>query len=93
MSIADAVGTSCETFPREVLQKEPITDMIGKGKYHLQPGQWTDDSSMAFLVTESLLTHHDWKPQDQNDRFYNWYQDGHLSSNGKVTFIIYFLVF
>lgn len=92
MCIGDSIGSSCETFPREVLKKDPITDMIGKGKFHLQPGQFTDDSTMALCMAESLLIHHDLVPLDHTERFHDWYLNGHLSSNGKVTdsFILIF---
>ena len=34
---------------------QPITDMVGGGPFRLQPGQWTDDTSMALCLAESLV--------------------------------------
>ena len=33
----------------------PLTDMVGGGPFGLEPGQWTDDTSMALCMAESLL--------------------------------------
>ena len=32
-----------------------ISDMTGGGVFHLNPGQWTDDTSMALCLAESLV--------------------------------------
>ena len=53
LAVGDAVGTTNEfkwagTF-------EPITDMVGGGPFLLKPGQWTDDTSMALCIADSLL--------------------------------------
>ncbi len=32
-----------------------ITDMVGGGPFGLKPGQWTDDTSMALCLAESLI--------------------------------------
>jgi len=29
--------------------------MIGGGSFHLKPGEWTDDTSMALCLAESLI--------------------------------------
>ena len=34
---------------------EPIDDMVGGGPFCLQPGQWTDDTSMALCLATSLI--------------------------------------
>jgi len=33
---------------------EPLRDMVGGGPFNLRPGQWTDDTSMALCLAESL---------------------------------------
>ena len=32
----------------------PLIDMVGGGPFNLKPGQWTDDTSMALCLAESL---------------------------------------
>ena len=43
-------------------------------------GAWTDDTSMALCLAESLLERHDFVLLDQMERYVRWYRDGHLSS-------------
>lgn len=80
LAVADAVGTTLEF--QSPGSFTPITDMVGGGPFHLQPGQWTDDTSMALCLAESLVTKQDFDPADQMTRYVRWYREGHLSSNG-----------
>ena len=43
---------------------------------------WTDDTSMALCLAESLLEMKRFDPEDQMQRYLRWYQEGYLSSNG-----------
>jgi ADP-ribosylglycohydrolase len=56
--------------------------MIGGGPFNLNPGEWTDDTSMALCLAESLISKRKFDPVDQLDRYVKWYDEGHLSSNG-----------
>ena len=81
LAAGDALGTSLEfqlpgTFT-------PIQDMIGGGVFDLQPGQWTDDTSMALCLAESLITKKGFDPIHQLETYLRWYREGHLSSNGR----------
>ncbi len=79
LAVGDAVGTTLEfTKPGTF---EPINDMIGGGPFRLQPGQWTDDTSMALCLATSLVEK-GFDPADQMRRYVNWYKHGYLSSNG-----------
>ncbi|HSV14780.1 MAG TPA: ADP-ribosylglycohydrolase family protein, partial [Tepidisphaeraceae bacterium] len=53
LAVGDALGTTLEFRPKGSF--EPITEMIGGGPFRLDPGQWTDDTSMALCLAESLL--------------------------------------
>jgi ADP-ribosylglycohydrolase len=53
LAVGDAVGTTLEFRPPGSF--EPIADMVGGGPFGLAPGQWTDDTSMALCLAESLL--------------------------------------
>jgi ADP-ribosylglycohydrolase len=80
LAAGDAVGTTVEfalpgSFP-------PVTDMVGGGPFQLKPGQWTDDTSMALCLAESLVERGGFEPLDQLHRYLRWYRDGHLSSTG-----------
>lgn len=79
LACGDAVGTTVEFSPRGSFT--PVTDMTGGGPFALQAGQWTDDTSMALCLAESLLAK-GFDPADQMTRYRNWMEWGYLSSTG-----------
>jgi len=81
LATGDALGTTLEFRPPGSFT--PITGMNGGGPFHLEPGQWTDDTSMALCLAESLITRHEFNPLDQMERYIRWYRQGYLSSNGR----------
>ncbi|MCP1444477.1 ADP-ribosyl-[dinitrogen reductase] hydrolase [Pseudomonas sp. GGS8] len=81
LACADAIGTSVEFQPRGSFK--PLTDMVGGGLFNLKPGQWTDDTSMALCLAESLLNKKGFDAADQMGRYLNWWQWGYLSSTGE----------
>jgi ADP-ribosyl-[dinitrogen reductase] hydrolase len=80
LAVGDALGTTLEF--RSPGTFTPVTDMVGGGPFGLQPGQWTDDTSMALCMATSLLERGGFDPADQMARYLRWYQDGYLSSTG-----------
>lgn len=80
LACGDAVGTSVEFLRRGAFP--PLTDMVGGGPFRLKPGQWTDDTSMALCLAESLLVCQRFDPVDQMNRYVAWFREGHLSSTG-----------
>jgi len=78
LAIGDAVGTTLEFQPPGTFN--PITDMVGGGPFNLEPGQWTDDTSMALCLGESLIECGGFDPKDQMDRYMRWWHEGYLSS-------------
>jgi len=80
LAAGDAVGTTVEFRPRGSFT--PLSDMVGGGPFHLQPGQWTDDTSMALCLATSLVERGAFNPTDQMERYCRWYHEGYLSSNG-----------
>jgi len=57
--------------------------MIGGGPFNLMPGQWTDDTSMALCLAESLIECRGFNLIDQLERYVRWHREGHLSSTGR----------
>lgn len=80
LAIGDALGTTLE-FKRPG-SFEPITDMVGGGPFSLKPGEWTDDTSMALCLAESLVEKAAFDPLDQMQRYVRWRRDGHYSVKG-----------
>jgi ADP-ribosyl-[dinitrogen reductase] hydrolase len=52
LAAGDALGTTLEF--RTPGTFAPLDDLVGGGPFRLQPGQWTDDTSMALCLAESL---------------------------------------
>jgi ADP-ribosylglycohydrolase len=80
LAAGDALGTTLEFSPPGSF--EPITDMVGGGPFGLEPGQWTDDTSMALCLAESLIESGEFDAVDQLARYVRWKRHGHHSSNG-----------
>lgn len=80
LACGDAVGTTVEFRPRGSFA--PLTDMVGGGPFSLQPGQWTDDTSMALCLATSLLECDGFDAADQMQRYCRWMGEGYLSSTG-----------
>ncbi len=81
LATGDAVGTTLEFRPPGTFT--PINDMVGGGPFRLKPGQWTDDTSMALCLAESLIEQKGFSPTHQLEKYLQWYREGHLSSTGR----------
>ena len=80
LAAGDALGTAVEFSPPGTFT--PLTDIVGGGPFGLEAGQWTDDTSMALCLAESLLECSGFDPVDQLRRYVRWYRKGHHSSTG-----------
>jgi ADP-ribosyl-[dinitrogen reductase] hydrolase len=81
LAVGDALGTTLEF--RRPGTFAPIADMVGGGPFRLRPGEWTDDTSMALCLAESLIECDGFDPVDQLRRYVRWRRDGHHSSTGR----------
>ncbi len=81
LAVCDALGTTLEF--RAPGSFQPLTDMVGGGPFHLEPGQWTDDTSMALCLAESLDRCRQFNARDQMERYVRWYREGYWSSTGR----------
>lgn len=81
LACGDAVGTTVEFQPRGSFS--PVVDMVGGGPFGLRAGLWTDDTSMALCLAESLLGRNGFDAVDQMTRYWNWWRRGYLSSTGQ----------
>lgn len=81
LAVGDALGATLE-FQRPG-SFQPINDMLGGGPFRLAPGQWTDDTSMALCLAQSLIETNGFNPRDQLQRYVDWWKHGKLSSIGR----------
>lgn len=57
--------------------------MTGGGPFGLRAGEWTDDTSMALALADSLAGRADLDEHDLMERFVAWWRRGAYSHNGR----------
>ena len=80
LAIGDALGAAVEfrspgSFPE-------VTGYRGGGPHGLAPGEFTDDTSMALALADSIGSV-GWDLNDQARRYVAWWQKGEYSVNGR----------
>lgn len=81
LAVGDALGAAVEFMAPGTF--EPVTEFRSGGPHRLAAGTWTDDTSLALCLAESLIERHGFDLRDQLDRYLSWYRDGHLSATGR----------
>ena len=80
--VGDALGVPVEFRSREELERDPVNGMRAYGTHHQPAGTWSDDSSMALCLMESLTKDVDYA--DMMDQFLRWANEGYMTAHGKV---------
>jgi len=80
LAVGDAIGTTVEF--KKPGEFDSVTDMVGGGAFNLEPGQWTDDTSMALCLAQSLIECKGFDAANQMDKYIQWWDEGYMSSNG-----------
>lgn len=80
LALGDALGTTLEF--KEPGTFAPLDDLVGGGPFHLPAGAWTDDTSMALCLADSLLACGGFDARDQMARYVRWWRHGERSSTG-----------
>ena len=80
LATGDALGATLEF--RAPGTFESITGICGGGPHRLKPGEWTDDTSLALCLAESLIVRRGFDPIDQLERYCRWHLEGYLSCTG-----------
>ena len=81
LAVGDAVAAA--TQYRRPGTFTPVGDMLGGGPFDLPRGAWSDDTSMALCLADSLLERNGFDARDQMDRYRRWQQEGFLSATGQ----------
>jgi ADP-ribosylglycohydrolase len=80
LAVGDALGAAVE-FKRPGSFRE-VTGFRSGGPHGLSAGQWTDDTSMALALADSIASV-GWDLNDQARRYLAWYHYGEYSVNGE----------
>jgi len=78
LAVGDALGAAVEF--RAPGSFEEVAGYRGGGPHGLGPGEWTDDTSMALALADSIV-HAGWDLDDQARRYVAWRRDGKYSVN------------
>ncbi|KAL8813560.1 MAG: hypothetical protein Q9223_004888 [Gallowayella weberi] len=82
VAVCDALGAPVEFCQRGSFR--PVTGFRENPNFDLQPGCWTDDTSMTLCLAQSLVdTKGQFTPQDQVKKYIKWKQAGYMSSIGE----------
>ena len=89
LAVGDALGVPVEFNDRSYFEKRPVVDMLEYGTHNQPAGTWSDDSSLAFCLAESLLN--GYNLEDIASKFLQWYNTeiwtpyGHVFDIGIAT--------
>jgi ADP-ribosylglycohydrolase len=81
LAIGDALGCTLEFKKPGTF--EPITTIEGGGVHKLKAGQWTDDTSLALCLAQSLIDCKGFDAKDQVQKYCKWDEEGYMSSTGE----------
>jgi ADP-ribosylglycohydrolase len=80
LAIGDALGAPIEFSPRGTFG--PVTTYISGGRFNLPAGAWTDDTSMALCLAQSIVENAGLVTEDVLNRFCDWAENGSNTSTG-----------
>jgi ADP-ribosyl-[dinitrogen reductase] hydrolase len=80
LAVGDALGAAVEFRPPGSF--EPVTGYRAGGPHGLAAGEWTDDTSMALALADSI-NETGWDLDDQARRYLQWRDDGRYSVTGR----------
>ena len=80
LAVGDALGAAVEFQPPGSF--EPVTGYRSGGPHRLGPGEWTDDTSLALALADSIARV-GWDLNDQARRYVRWWRHGEYSVNGR----------
>lgn len=80
LAVGDALGAAVEF--KSPGSFEPVAGYRAGGPHGLEPGEWTDDTSMALALAHSIARA-GWDLHDQAQRYVAWWKTGAYSVNGR----------
>lgn len=82
LAVGDAYGTTFEFRHRSQMPAKLPDEITGFGPFNMKPGEWTDDTSMALCLADSIIEN-GWNTDDQMRRYIKWWQEGYNSVTGE----------
>jgi ADP-ribosyl-[dinitrogen reductase] hydrolase len=77
LAVGDALGGTNEFKTSNLHQFDPNNlQYVGGGIFDLDPGEWTDDTSMALAIADSIVEKGSFNPADIQQKFWDWKTKG-----------------
>lgn len=83
VAVGDALGVPVEFYNREVRRQDPVTGMRSGGFHGQRAGTWSDDTSMALALMDSL-TRKGFDCEDQMRCYVDWLWSAKYTAGGVV---------
>jgi ADP-ribosylglycohydrolase len=80
LGVGDSLGSVVEFMAPGTF--EPVTGYRSGGPHRLNPGEFTDDTSLALALADSIAKV-GWDLNDQAERYVQWMKNGKYSVNGR----------
>ncbi len=72
LAVGDALGLPAQFLERGMLKENPVTDMLPSDLYRMPAGAWSDDTSMAVAMLDSIKATGNIDAEDVMKRFVRW---------------------
>lgn len=82
LAVGDALGVPVEFQSRQSLSQNPVTNMRAYGTHQQPAGTWSDDSSLAFCLAESLCN--GYQIEDIAQKFQDWRYNAYWTAHEEV---------
>jgi len=82
MAVGDAVGVPYEFISKGDMRLNPCSDMVGHGTHNQPKGTWSDDTSMALCIVDSLCNGLNFT--DMANKFAGWLYGNLWTPHGVV---------
>lgn len=82
LAVGDALGVPVEFQDRSTLKQNPVVAMREFGSHGQPAGTWSDDSSLAFCLAESLSK--EYNLEDIANKFLQWHNAEIWTPHGRV---------
>jgi ADP-ribosylglycohydrolase len=82
MAVGDALGVPYEFILKDKMNLKPCTGMVGYGTHGQPVGTWSDDTSMALCLIDSLCNGLNYT--DMADKFSKWFNESLWTPHGEV---------
>jgi ADP-ribosylglycohydrolase len=83
LAAGDALGVPVEFEPRRAREVDPVRGMRGGGTWKLEAGTWSDDTSLALCLADSIVEK-GFDPEDCGQRSLAWLDKGLWTARGEA---------